>query len=162
MKMDDYERIDELCMIVNEGDTVKVTDPCYAKNVWCTLEENIPKGRYDILIKGDGKTVRGVAMVNKTCSYLKAFESEYLGDIGVDSGMAGFFVNKPNFEGDGWEKFLNEYVFSEPTEYHSCPWGVFTTSGDGDGTYEVYTLHYGGRIVGLAIDFEEDFDEEDY
>ena len=86
--------------------TVTVTDPCYEKGAWCTLDANVRKGLYDCYVWRDydkfeinGEEFDDVN-VGVIGIYLDGIipsqkSMKLLGSIGVDAGLAGFFMNKP-------------------------------------------------------------------
>ena len=80
----------------------------------------------------------------------------YIGEIGVDAGMAGFFENKPDFDDEEWE------LFCEKLRDKDCailPYGVVCRSGFGDGRYPVYgDFAEDGTFDTLSIEFIDPFE----
>lgn len=71
--------------------------------------------------------------------------------IGVDSGLAGFFVNKPDYSDEQWNEICQQitkgFAWMRPE-------GVFSQSGYGDGEYSVYGYRDSdGKITALEIRF---------
>lgn len=73
-----------------------------------------------------------------------------IGSIGVDAGLAGFFMNKPDYTDEQWTELC------EATR-NGDAWikdeGFFSSSGDGDGCYPVYAYKQNGEITALEIRF---------
>lgn len=141
--------------------TVTVTDPCYEKGAWCTLDANVRKGLYDCYVWRDydkfeinGEEFDDVN-VGVIGIYLDGIipsqkSMKLLGSIGVDAGLAGFFMNKPDYTDDEWDDFCDSirngdaWIKSE---------GFFSSSGYGDGCYNVYGIIDDGEAVALEIRF---------
>ncbi len=77
---------------------------------------------------------------------------EKIGEIGVDAGMAGFFLNKPDFNNDEWSKFCNSMSLSD-VAFFKPDFGFWTNSGYGDGCYDVFAVKDNGEIIALLIRF---------
>lgn len=149
---------------------VDITDPCYGRDVWCRMNNiKIADGTYicnayvSERISYNRIDAIGIFLTdNFIADSLEAIHSKmkHIGNIGVDAGLAGFFHNKPDYDDDQWTIFCdqlkgncNAYINEE---------GFFSTSGDGDGSYDVYAYNdpKTGEIVALAIDFTY-IDEQD-
>lgn len=90
------------------GSRIRVTDPCYTKDVWCSgILENCLSGTWnaecevlsDEETDGWGKRVASLTITNE--HYKGVFPTELTNiDVGVDSGQAGFFDEEkyPNVE----------------------------------------------------------------
>lgn len=77
----------------------------------------------------------------------------YIGYIGVDAGLAGFFNNKEDYDDDAWQKLCDNLGTKDAM---LLPNGAFTSSGFGDGSYAVFT---NDEETAFVIDFglyEED------
>ena len=161
------------------GNTVDVTDPCYDKDVWCraTLQDIVP-GKYkcEAIIADEGKWGKRVSkarIVLDDGSDLakiakkraeRARQYEHVANIGVDAGLAGFFANKPDFDDDQWDE-LCEWMFegdiSEKNYYikrfDNNTDGFWTSSGYGDGSYDVFAIYENvdnsPKVVALEIRF---------
>lgn len=85
---------------------------------------------------------------------------EYVGSIGIDSGLAGFYQNKPDYEDDAWSDFCDRFYRTEAETGLSAmldDTGFTTTSGLGDGWYPVYIRqNKSGHAVVVEIIFEDD------
>lgn len=163
MRTEEYDMISDVEMTVGKGERVTVTDPCYNTEDWNQIESDLPEGRYCLFIGGDGKGVMNLMILNEKFIRYKDLDTDFEGSIGVDSGMAGFFIHKPNFrEQEEWIEFLDEYVNNKSTEYLECPWGLFSHTYSGDGQYDVYGVYHGKDKAGLMIDFGNGEDDDDY
>ena len=81
--------------------------------------------------------------------------------------MAGFFRDKPDFHDEEWMEFLKDtgvfkadgrYDYSK--DYYAVEYGLFSSSGYGDGGYDVYATPDRDAFMIVFI-YEEDDDEED-
>lgn len=151
---------------------VIVSDPCYDRSVCCMATGVAVKpGTYaTYIIKKNEKDfgVRVAAIVALHIGYIKSMKKEwtpYDCDIGVDSGQCGIFDDAayPADEKSGGE-FGDETSF-----YDECCMltlgknqggvliarnGVVSSSGYGDGSYELlYQCHEGERVA-LMVNFD--------
>jgi hypothetical protein len=125
------------------GNEVDITDPCYDYDTWCRMTTECKPGEYTAYIKvsntGDwGNIVEYIAIYkdNET-DYAHNGQMHTIGSIGVDSGCAGFFNNKPNYNDEEWYSLVDEMNPNENNVY-VMPYGIFSDSGYGDGEYWVY------------------------
>lgn len=142
------------------GGEIDVTDPCYDKDVWCRMGVTVKSGEYNCVVWRhkepetlyDEHTAQTVGIIG---IYLDGYipaqkQMRQIGGIGVDAGLAGFFINKPDYTNEQWE----EFCASINTGY---AWikedGFFSFSGYGDGWYGVYAYEQNGEIVALEIRF---------
>lgn len=136
--------------------TVDATDPCYNYDVWCRMN-GIPicEGEYDCVnwktrerdepsrVARIGIYLRGVVPVQE--------KMERIGEIGVDAGLAGFFMNKPDYSDDEWSSLCD--LLSNGDAWIR-PKGFFSSSGYGDGGYDVYAYKQpDGRASAMEIAF---------
>lgn len=147
---------------------VTVTDPCYNKDVGGGFDVPIFPGNYECLVKTvqltdedwDNEEMEILqGRVHTIGIYLEGCrpeekDMERIGSIGVDSGLAGFFQNKPDYTADEWNAICDlvrvgyGWVIKE---------GLFSKSGLGDGEYNVYAYRSDhGRCLALEIRFLED------
>jgi hypothetical protein len=90
---------------------IRVTDPCYTKDIWCAgVLENCLNGMWEA-----SKVLYGNAITNgwgERVGELKICHEQYLGsecyektdiDVGVDSGQAGFFDDEKYPDGETGE-----------------------------------------------------------
>lgn len=147
---------------------IDATDPCYDHDTRSYRVDNIKicNGDYKCYAVYDKRETNRVARcrivlddeetiqkVEKGMSWRK-----YSPDVGVDSGIAGFFVNKPDFDDDEWYDFCNNLdnngykLIYENNKKNSC--GFCTESGYGDGLYDVWAIRNSKRkITALEIRF---------
>lgn len=175
---------------------IDITDPCYNRDVWCRMTKKIVKGRYNCFIEeinygsysyGDdirvGEIIISLAekdqfVAKKVISTKRNWEK--IGTIGVDAGLAGFFVNKPDFNDDEWyalcnklaeidkivrnkgdynERSVTTKINRKPTSqrtryYFMSGDAFFSESGLGDGSYPVCAIYNESKeIVALRITF---------
>lgn len=134
---------------------IEITDPCYDKDVWCRINDfPISAGTYECYVQvannsetgGWGKRVAKIGIRKENaCDYKR------VGNIGVDAGLAGFFIDKPDYDDNQWMEFCNKinnekqaWIFDE---------GFFSSSGYGDGGYDVYAGYSNGKITEVYIEF---------
>lgn len=130
------------------GKWVDITDPCYDAGTWCRMTTQCKQGKYygyvDIVDTKEDWGVR-VAKISiaRTKVDIDKEKLEFIGSIGVDAGLAGFFSNKPDYNDEEWENFVNWMYEADPTQSGKY-WalddnkGLFSDSGFGDGQYNVY------------------------
>lgn len=140
---------------------IDITDPCYNKNVWCRMSATVKGGTYDCRVwrSTDKIDLDGEEYIYKSVGiigiYLDGFipqekEMKEIGTIGVDTGLAGFFMNKPDYTDEQWQELFEKtrkgdaWIFNE---------GFCSHSGDGDGFYKVYAYEQNGEITALEIRF---------
>lgn len=142
-----------------------VTDPCYDKDVWCRIRVPITPGTYNyevrVVWEGDwGKRVKAIRLTKEEAGFTKiTYGKQMEGEVGVDSGTAGFFENKPDYDSDRndpneqteWAAIFDLQTKGDADENY--PWiteghkdnaakceSIFTSSGYGDGGYFVKEL----------------------
>ena len=145
---------------------VTATDPGYDKNVWCILKGiKVKPGNYTC-VAWKGREVWTTEGKRHSCTHIMVCgiyldghipsagewnDMENIGQIGVDTGLAGFFQDKPNYNCDEWlamcDKLRNKsWMIAEE--------GFFTNSGYGDGSYNVYGIKNAeGLFTALEIRF---------
>lgn len=154
---------------------IQVTDPCYAEDVWCrSIIDVIPGNYFCYVFHNTDKYVvedeSGSKLVSDTRVgiigiYLngaippqKTMIEEK--QIGVDAGLAGFFMKKPDYTDEQWDDFCNivcekncskdAWIFNDRINTV----GFFSTSGYGDGVYPVYVARNPkGEIYAAEIRF---------
>lgn len=164
---------------VHNGNQIDITDPCYDKGTWCRTTQELPRGTYDCGVEivdcGDwGKRIAKSFIIKEDYSYEDdVFYSEYVDEIGVDAGLAGFFDNKPDYDDTAWSEFCewswqkenqidrNTIALANEDNAAKCN-GFFTSSGFGDGCYGVLALYdRDDKIIGYEIQFITEENEED-
>lgn len=168
---------------INLGKEVIVTDPCYSIPTWCQkIVTDVKPGEYRVFCKKSdlndwGNRVSMLMAVHGDHEFddLKWRLSGPRGIIGVDSGQAGIFdittyrVNPDNVEqGDGDSSFFG----TTPEDSEEERWytnicshtlgdkrwghynnGVVSSSGLGDGGYDLFIARVNRKVVAFAIDF---------
>jgi hypothetical protein len=83
-------------------------------------------------------------------------------DIGVDSGQAGFFDAEFYIGGDD-QKFYDQVcdLTLNGDNAGVIAFGAVSSSGWGDGCYELQTIRHDGEVVAARIVFMEDTPAED-
>lgn len=173
----------DFTMTVLANDIVTVTDPCYDEDTWCIVRTALPPGEYGFAVEladyGEwGERVCRNFMFRK--GKVKAwqldtsvyFRREYLGEVGVDAGLCGYFIDKPDFSDPQWMEFCEALrgIRDERAAYALPEFanGFFSNTGHGDGGYDVYLLtdRETGEPVGLSTVFirddEDEEEDEDY
>ena len=159
------------------GPNIKVTDPCYDDSDDCHRNLVIKPGEYICAYNTADRF--GVFMCGiYNAEFFKNLEDienlhsqistgfDCIGTICVDSGLAGFFENKPDFTNDEW-LYLCNLTFGNKTDndfkiIDNCAYiknvndykGFFTSSGEGDGDYHVNVKrNKDGEIIAVYINF---------
>lgn len=142
---------------------IDIADPCYKKGA--------DVGLYDVKIKpgvylcrvekvflDDGEKAVSSIFIRHTDSLTeKNLKYEHLDIIGVDSGLAGFFNDKKDYDREEWLDFCKR-VYDPPTPVEKKAYiiddGFFSQTGLGDGDYDVGVWRgRDGDIVRLCITF---------
>ena len=118
---------------------VDITDPMYDRSVWCRTRTQCKPGTYFGYVDTVDTEFMG-NLIAKLSIYkddrrTDLAEMEEIAEIGVDSGMAGFFRNKPDFSDDDYDKLG---VITNEGDFWNAYDGIFSFSGCGDGSYPVY------------------------
>lgn len=143
------------------GGVVDITDPCYHKNVWCRMTAEVKAGEYACHIWRQTEkyyyngVVRKDTRVGVIGIYLDGIippqrSMVRIGSIGVDAGLAGFFMNKPDYNIYEWREFCDSIRNGDAWIKEE---GFFSSSGYGDGCYDVYASKVKDEIVALEIRF---------
>ena len=70
------------------------------------------------------------------------------------------FGNEQLLEGDDWYEKMCKFTLSEAS-WGAYDNGVVSSSGIGDGAYDLYVMKDGDEIVGMKVDFLPDDEDED-
>lgn len=143
------------------GGQIDITDPCYDRDVWCRMTAPVKSGMYEcrIWLETEKYELGGREYAYKTVRiigiYLDGFippqkQMEEIGAIGVDAGLAGFFMNKPDYNDEQWKSFCDSIRDGDAWIKEE---GFFSSSGNGDGEYSVYAYKENGEIIALEIRF---------
>lgn len=168
--------------------TLVCSDPCYEIPTWCQgIVENVKKGKWNAQIErmnlGDWGERISVLMVSHESNPNPTFDfDEHLPfTAGVDSGQFGFF-DKDFYRNDESAKDLPKYNFSNDFDresgdvwYRACaqltlgderwgvlPNGVVSSSGIGDGSYDVFAeTNPEGEVIALCVVYLWEDEEEE-
>lgn len=165
------------------GSKVVVSDPCYSIPTWCqAIVTGVNPGHFNVHVvktKESGWGTRCchlIAIHSDYCNENEKFKWEsYPAIIGVDSGQAGIFsftsYRKDELaeqigngdgdnlgddwateDGDKWyEKMCTRTLGNESWGTYSE--GVVSSSGIGDGSYELLVAKKKKKIIGFVINF---------
>ena len=147
--------------------TVVVSDPCYDRDVWCMQTGSpVKPGRYEALaLYSDeedwGNRVANLVLVHEDHrgappKAWKPIEST----IGVDSGQCGIFddsIYPEEKDHTGRDTFYDECCSITLAKGNAGILrngkGVVSSSGYGDGSYELYAKSDGEQYVALMVDY---------
>lgn len=148
---------------------IDITDPCYDKGVWCRMTAEVVPGEYDCIVHTIHEdedaaykrvAVIGIYLSDHAFDEYDIAEMRPIGTIGVDAGLAGFFMDKPDYTDIEWSNLCDELGDMEYAWMREE--GFFSSSGYGDGGYPVYaTYNESGKAIALEIQFIWDEAEED-
>lgn len=142
--------------------SVDITDPCYDQGVWCRMNSvPIKPGKYTCIIwrqrerfKIDGEPhvsdIVGIIGIYLEGIIPPQKSMEWIGNIGVDAGLAGFFHDKPDFTDAQWTAFCDQIKTGDAW---LTDLGFFSVSGYGDGAYKVFAAKTGNEVTALEIRF---------
>ena len=165
------------------GNQVVVSDPCYSIPTWCqAIVRNVLPGNYRTLVLKSDEGVWGnrcshlIAIHEDYAHQEEKFRWEqYPSVIGVDSGQAGIFSRESyrndqmadqigngdgedfgsgfdREEGDKWyRKMCTRTLGNEHWGTYSE--GVVSSSGIGDGSYDLLVAKKNKQVVGFVINF---------
>lgn len=167
---------------INENEDLLISDPCYDDYCWCknlVKNETIRQGVYSAFVVekdyGDWG-LRNKELIIANSEFLNIHDLENsvkdldfcveLQEVGVDAGLCGFFINKPNYTREEWlkicdflypeKKYYVEYIMAKKENPFMCD-GVCSSSGFGDGCYPVLAcVNNKGLFIGFKIVFVED------
>lgn len=125
----------------NEGLTI--TDPGYDKDVWCRVNDlKFKPGYYKVYY--DVKDCRPSRLLIVHKDYLKEYRKQdvavVIDCVGVDSGLCGFFIDKPDYDYIEWGAVcehllrINDLGIVHKNTPFKCK-GIVCRSGYGDGEY---------------------------
>lgn len=176
--------------IIKLGKDVVISDPCYSNPTWCQeILHNVLPGDYVASVEYLDEGEWGVRVGSLQAIHVDHVNIEnhkwkrYSSNIGVDSGQAGIFsletyrkdehpIENGPYEfiytpwkedgGEKWyEKMCQRTLGSESFGVYDQ--GCVSSSGYGDGSYELFVIEQDGNVVGMKIEFiGEDNEEEEY
>jgi len=151
---------------------VMVSDPCYVVGTWCQHKlTNVLPGEYQsTVVKYDDR------YWGNRCSFIIVVHKDYNTedklnwrklpfDIGVDSGQAGIFSmetyrndevfvsgSRKKNDGEEWYEHMSNMTL-DGERWGTYPNGIVSSSGIGDGGYELRVAKHKGKVVGMFLDF---------
>ena len=159
---------------------INITDPCYENGTWCGMFELAAKnGNWEAEVKRDSDGCIVYLRAYHAARPIYSQPDERLGEVGVDSGQmsiidsdtypkgdstgdCGDFKNKQrvpvSFYDECCKRTLSEDCFGIVSEQGS---GAVSSTGYGDGLYDVFVKKDGEEIVAVEIVFLNDEDNED-
>ena len=135
-----------------------ITDPCYDRDVWCRLNDvPITPGTYSVTEYKDGYMTDCLVIQNAENEAIErnSWKWEYIGEIGIDAGIAGFFWFKPDFDDSQWREFCDALKNKEQNgSIIIDEYGIYSAHQD-DGGYNVYGVKNSktGNYTALKIEF---------
>lgn len=140
---------------------VDITDPSYESDIWCRMNNvSIKAGQYNcyayICVEGDSYDMGRcfISRIEHKDYDIKDIPNgswKKISNIGVDAGRAGFFSHKIDLDADEWMQFCDEIQGKNYMIMNGICKGFCTSSGYGDGYYDVYAYYRKGEIVALEI-----------
>lgn len=167
------KRINTIIQLSNE---VVVSDPCYTIPTWCqVIVKDVKEGNYiPFVLEAEmyGHRISALCVVHEEHADIDCNLQweEHGGTIGVDSGQCGVFSKEsyrndsifkiaPKFEyggkeeGDKWYAHMADKTLSD-ISWGAYGYGVVSSSGMGDGSYDLYVLKDNDeKVVGFFIDY---------
>ena len=157
--------------IVNLGENVMISDPCYGVQTWCnSLVLEVAKGKYNALVRigKDGQWGERVTELtlchesHKPFTALKHLE-HHSAFIGVDSGTCGIYdldyfeSNHDDHSSDeDWyqKNVMNDFYYTKEQAFITDGKGVHSCSGYGDGMYHAYVKrNENNKVFQITIKF---------
>lgn len=149
------------------GSAVRVTDPCYDLDTWCSGQLIVLPGEYDCEVCREDLGAWGERNVEISIRHKESKPASKWEDapfvVGVDSGQAGFFdadyyadcYSDDDFANESsWYRRVCNLVINEPNCGNVEEKGVVSESGYGDGSYICsFRRNCEGYIVEAKIDF---------
>lgn len=165
---------------------VVVSDPCYTIPTWCqAVISNVKSGMYHTTVRKHDAESWGVrcsmvfAIHEDYVNFPNLLHGKWVlesTNIGVDSGQCGIFskdsYRDDNYkfpyepydfglgysgddDGDLWYRHMVKQTLSEQ-QWGTYEKGIVSSSGFGDGAYQLYVVRKQNKIVAFAIDFGVD------
>ena len=154
--------------VLELGDNVFVTDPCYTPDVWCNTEVTVSPGQYRAFAKMQDERVAELRVVKEEAlaAYGNIIQVHFSPEdicsyIGVDSGQCGIFDREyylENYENSdydnptSWYRAVCNITLSEDAGVIDKR-GAVSNAGYGDGMYYLYASYDRKDIVGLSVVF---------
>ena len=140
---------------------IQITDPCYNDDAPCRTAVEVVDGDYVCVVwehtdhlDCDGHTIDDTRVfisgiyLNGHIPAVGAMDE--IAAIGVDSGLAGFFTEKPNYTREEWLSFCDTI---QDGNAWLCENGFLTSTAYGDGLYSLLAYRENGKITALELMF---------
>lgn len=138
---------------------IDISDPSYDEDVWCRINNfPISTGTYECYTwtasdKETGGWGKRIARIGIRIPGYSADKYERKGMIGVDSGLAGFFNCDTR---KAFDEVLNGH--NSTKDVFLLDDAFFSSSGYGDGGYDVYVGYRNDLVTEVYIEFIGDDD----
>ena len=157
---------------------VRMTDPCYDVDTWCSGEvEDVKCGTWLATVYHFDEQEWGIRNGYLLVTHESYMFNPELADwekvdfeVGVDSGQAGIFDSQYYKDGsvvpgpvnsnygdcdvsEDWYGMCCDQTLDTEHSAGIVPYGVVSSSGYGDGGYEGLIIKQGGEVVAMMIDF---------
>lgn len=158
--------------MINLGNKVIVSDPCYKLGTWCQgVINNVKPGIWSYECRHERSEGRVAELIVRHQDHPDAEPTKLMGfEVGVDSGTAGIFDydyyyehHYPKLDEDWYHSNVCDQIYDR--EYITDGKGVWSESGWGDGSYECYVSIFNKEIVAIKIvfiNFDIDDEEEEW
>jgi hypothetical protein len=143
--------------IVIESPYVIIADPCYTISIGGRIKVLITPGNYNCEVEEYDDRVKSLSIILDNLNILDLHwdKTDYV--VGVDSGQVGIFDIK-YYKDDNYAKTIkcinpNKIIYANNEFFSKCcdralsddswgtfPFGVVSSSGYGDGGYEIFVL----------------------
>lgn len=153
--------------------TIRATDPCYTPDTWCAGSFPAKNGKWSawlFLSDEDDWGVRVAMLMIVHDDHQMQFTGldEVAGSFGVDSGQFGFFDHQLYEERHDTDygvkgsfyQTICDLTLDKPGRA-TIEWGAASSSGLGDGVYEVVARYVKGEAVQAAAIFIEEYEEDE-
>lgn len=150
----------EILGIMDFHGSVDITDPCYSRDSFERMNDvKIKEGNYTGIVRyrtfENNYGGSPYSLPSTIGIYLDGIvpvetDMEWIGNIGVDAGLAGFFHHKPDYNRAAWTEFCSRISSGDAWMIEN---GFCSRSGDGDGAYGVFAYQQDGEICALEIRF---------
>ena len=140
---------------------IQITDPCYNNGTLYRTAVEVVSGDYvcaawehtehvncDDYSFDDTRVFRAGIYLNGDIP--DDTDMEEIVSIGVDSGLAGFFTEKPNYTREAWLSFCDTI---QDGNAWLCENGFLTSTAYGDGLYSLLAYRENGKITALELMF---------
>lgn len=134
-------------------DKIDISDPCYSRDVWCRVNDiDVQPGDYDVVTWITPNSTVGIIGIYLNGIVPDQERMGYLASIGVDSGTAGFLKAGTELNREQWKDFCDKMSESKESAWIR-DWGAVSSSGHGDGEYDVYTFKVNDKVIAAEIRF---------